>query len=48
MIHFTDNLLSIFANNLLPLQIARNLGLMALAQSSWLRQTFAKPTLGWI
>ena len=48
MIHFTDNLLSIFANNLLPLQIARNLGLMALAQSSWLRQAFAKPTLGWI
>ena len=48
MIQLTDGLLTIFANNLLPLQIGRNLGLMALAQSSMLRQHFAKPTLGWI
>ena len=48
MIQLTDGLLTIFANNLLPLQIGRNLGLMALAQSSMLRQYFAKPTLGWI
>lgn len=44
----TDGLLSIFANNLLPLQIGRNMGLMALAQCRTLRQHFAKPTLGWI
>ncbi|MBN6067144.1 2-octaprenyl-6-methoxyphenyl hydroxylase [Aggregatibacter actinomycetemcomitans] len=48
MLRFTDNLVSIFANDFLPLQIARNLGLMTLAQSSMLRQAFAKPTLGWI
>ena len=48
MIQLIDGLLTIFANNLLPLQIGRNLGLMALAQSSMLRQYFAKPTLGWI
>ena len=48
MIQLTDGLLTIFANNLLPLQIGRNLGLMVLAQSSMLRQYFAKPTLGWI
>ena len=48
MIQLTDGLLTIFANNLLPLQIGRNLGLMALTQSSMLRQYFAKPTLGWI
>ena len=48
MIQLTGGLLTIFANNLLPLQIGRNLGLMALAQSSMLRQYFAKPTLGWI
>ena len=48
MIQLTDGLLTIFANNLLPLRIGRNLGLMALAQSSMLRQYFAKPTLGWI
>ena len=48
MIQLTDGLLTIFANNLLPLQIGRNLGLMALAQSSMLREYFAKPTLGWI
>ena len=34
MIQLTDGLLTIFANNLLPLQIGRNLGLVALAQSS--------------
>lgn len=43
----TDGLLSIFVNNLLPLQIGRNLGLMAFSQSSLLRQYFAKATLGW-
>ncbi|WP_109078882.1 2-octaprenyl-6-methoxyphenyl hydroxylase [Aggregatibacter kilianii] len=48
MLQFTDNLVSVFANDVLPLQIARNLGLMALAQSSLLRQAFAKPTLGWV
>lgn len=48
MIQLTDGLLGIFTNNLLPLQIGRNFGLMALAQSSTLRQYFAKPTLGWV
>ncbi|MDO5054657.1 MAG: 2-octaprenyl-6-methoxyphenyl hydroxylase [Pasteurella oralis] len=47
IINLTDGLLSIFANNLLPLQISRTLGLMALSQSRLLRQYFAKPTLGW-
>ncbi|MGC7589035.1 2-octaprenyl-6-methoxyphenyl hydroxylase [Bisgaard Taxon 46] len=48
IINLTDGLLSIFANNLFPLQIGRTLGLMALAQSKLLRQHFAKPTLGWM
>ena len=44
----TDGLVSVFANNLLPMQIGRNLGLIGLAQSTLLRQYFAKPALGWI
>lgn len=48
MIALTDGLLSIFANNLLPFQIARNIGLITFAQSHLLRQHFAKPTLGWV
>lgn len=47
-ITLTDGLLSIFANNLLPLQVGRNIGLMTLAQCATLRQYFARPTLGWI
>lgn len=47
MMRLTDGLLSVFANQLLPLQIGRNLGLMALSQSALLRQHFAKPALGW-
>ncbi|WP_249961546.1 2-octaprenyl-6-methoxyphenyl hydroxylase [Histophilus somni] len=47
IIGLTDGLVSIFANNLLPLQIGRNFGLMAFTQSSLLRQYFAKATLGW-
>lgn len=47
MIHLTDNLVTIFANTLLPFQIGRNLGLLALSQCSPLRQHFIKPTLGW-
>lgn len=47
IIQLTDGLLSLFANSLIPLQIGRNLGLMAMAQSQILRQHFAKPTLGW-
>ncbi|UXN34301.1 2-octaprenyl-6-methoxyphenyl hydroxylase [Avibacterium paragallinarum] len=47
LIHLTNGLVSIFANELLPLQIGRNLGLMALAQSHLLKQQFIKPTLGW-
>lgn len=48
IIGLTDNLVSLFANNLLPLQIGRTLGLTALSASALLRQQFAKPTLGWI
>lgn len=48
IIGLTDNLVSLFANNLLPLQIGRTLGLTALSASAVLRQQFAKPTLGWI
>ncbi len=44
----TDGLLSVFANDLLPFQIGRNLGLMALSQSAVLRRHFAKPALGWV
>lgn len=48
IIHLTDGLVSIFANQLLPMEIGRNIGLFMLAQSSLLRQHFAKPTLGWV
>ncbi|MDO4429705.1 MAG: 2-octaprenyl-6-methoxyphenyl hydroxylase [Lonepinella koalarum] len=48
IISLTDNLVSIFANNLIPLQLGRNLGLTVLANSTLLRRQFAKPTLGWI
>lgn len=48
IIQLTDGLLSLFSNNLFPLQLARNLGLSVLAQSRLLRQHFAKPTLGWV
>ncbi|HDR1026645.1 2-octaprenyl-6-methoxyphenyl hydroxylase [Pasteurella multocida] len=46
-LRLTDDLLSIFANHLLPLQFGRTLGLMTLSQSTLLRQHFAKLTLGW-
>ncbi|MCW9717399.1 2-octaprenyl-6-methoxyphenyl hydroxylase [Avibacterium sp. 21-599] len=48
LINLTDGLVSLFANTLLPLQIGRNLGLMAMAQSHLLKQHFIKPTLGWL
>ncbi|MBE2894825.1 2-octaprenyl-6-methoxyphenyl hydroxylase [Spirabiliibacterium falconis] len=43
----TDGLLSIFANDLPPFAIMRNLGLGWLACNRTLRHTFIKPTLGW-
>ncbi|PJG83205.1 2-octaprenyl-6-methoxyphenyl hydroxylase [Caviibacterium pharyngocola] len=46
IIGLTDGLVSIFANDLLPLQIGRNLGLAALSLCSPLKRHFAKPTLG--
>ena len=48
IIQLTDSLVSVFANNLLPLQLARNLGLMALSQCRLAKQHFAKTTLGWL
>ena len=48
IIQLTDSLVSVFANNLLPLQLARNLGLMALSQCCLAKQHFAKATLGWL
>ncbi|MCI7479931.1 2-octaprenyl-6-methoxyphenyl hydroxylase [[Pasteurella] aerogenes] len=48
IIQLTDSLVSVFANNLLPLQLARNLGLMALSQCRLAKQHFAKATLGWL
>lgn len=48
IINLTDSLVSIFANELLPMKIGRNLGLFTLAQSRLLRQHFAKLTLGWV
>ncbi|MFD0966240.1 2-octaprenyl-6-methoxyphenyl hydroxylase [Seminibacterium arietis] len=44
----TNSLVSIFANDLLPFQIGRNLGLMALSQLPLLKQYLAKPMLGWL
>lgn len=46
-IQLTNTLVHIFANDLLPLQIGRNMGLGLLANSHFLRQQFVKPTLGW-
>ncbi|MFZ7173357.1 2-octaprenyl-6-methoxyphenyl hydroxylase [[Pasteurella] aerogenes] len=48
IIQLTDNLVSVFANNLLSLQLTRNLGLMALSQCRLAKQHFAKATLGWL
>ncbi|MDO5652201.1 MAG: 2-octaprenyl-6-methoxyphenyl hydroxylase, partial [Moraxella sp.] len=48
IIHLTDGLVTTFANDLLPMQIGRNLGLLGLAHSRALRQQFIKPTLGWV
>lgn len=48
IIQLTDSLVSVFANNLFPLQLARNLGLMALSQCRLAKQHFAKATLGWL
>ncbi|MDG6895006.1 2-octaprenyl-6-methoxyphenyl hydroxylase [Volucribacter amazonae] len=48
IINLTDGLVSLFANDLLPMKIGRNFGLLALAQSCLLRQHFAKQTLGWV
>ncbi|TNG91639.1 2-octaprenyl-6-methoxyphenyl hydroxylase [Pasteurellaceae bacterium USgator11] len=48
MINLTDGLVNTFANDLLPLQIARNAGLLALSAFAPLQQQFIKPTLGWV
>lgn len=48
LVNLTNGLVSLFSNDLLPLQIGRNLGLMTLAQSSLLKRQFIKPTLGWL
>lgn len=47
IINLTDSLVNTFANDLLPLQIGRNLGLLGLANQRTLRQQIIKPTLGW-
>ncbi|KGQ69664.1 2-octaprenyl-6-methoxyphenyl hydroxylase [Chelonobacter oris] len=47
MINLTDSLVNIFANDLLPFQFARNVGLLTLSHFTPLRQHFIKPTLGW-
>lgn len=46
IIGLTTNLVQIFSNELLPLQVLRNLGLTALSHCSALRHTFVQPTLG--
>ncbi len=48
LINLTNGLVSLFANELLPLQIGRNLGLITMAQSHLLKQQFIKPALGWL
>ncbi|MGV6988427.1 2-octaprenyl-6-methoxyphenyl hydroxylase [Testudinibacter sp. P80/BLE/0925] len=48
IINLTDGLVNTFANDLLPMQIGRNLGLLGLSHSLALRQQFIKPTLGWV
>lgn len=47
-IALTDNLVSIFANDLLPLQVGRNVALLALSHSTQLKRQFARRTLGWV
>jgi len=44
----TDGLIDVFANPHPPLVIARNLGLLAMARSHWLRDALARRTLGWV
>ncbi len=44
----TDGLIDLFANPLPPLVFARNLGLLAMARSPWLRDALARRTLGWV
>lgn len=46
IIGLTDNLVQIFSNSLLPLQILRNLGLIGLSSCALLRNRFVQPTLG--
>ncbi|MEH8023303.1 2-octaprenyl-6-methoxyphenyl hydroxylase [Gallibacterium anatis] len=46
IIGLTDNLVQIFSNSLLPLQILRNLGLIGLSSCALLRNCFVQPTLG--
>ena len=46
IIGLTDNLMQIFSNSLLPLQIFRNLGLIGLSSCALLRNRFVQPTLG--
>lgn len=46
IIGLTDNLVQIFSNSLLPLQIFRNLGLIGLSSCALLRNRFVQPTLG--
>ncbi|OBX05384.1 2-octaprenyl-6-methoxyphenyl hydroxylase [Gallibacterium genomosp. 3] len=46
IIGLTTNLVQIFSNELLPLQVLRHVGLISLSQCATLRHTFVQPTLG--
>ncbi|SLM61645.1 MULTISPECIES: 2-octaprenyl-6-methoxyphenyl hydroxylase [Dickeya] len=44
----TDGLVHLFSNRLLPMEVGRNLGLMAMNHLPLLRNALARRTLGWI
>lgn len=47
MINRTDRLISLFCNEILPLEIARNLSLIGLSHNQFARQQIANMALGW-
>ncbi|NPE65238.1 2-octaprenyl-6-methoxyphenyl hydroxylase, partial [Dickeya dadantii] len=44
----TDGLVRVFSNHLLPMEVGRNLGLMAMNSLPLLRDVLARRTLGWV
>jgi 2-octaprenyl-6-methoxyphenol hydroxylase len=46
IIHLTHSLVGIFSNNLLPAVFARNMGMIVLDRTEWLKKVFTKQALG--